>query len=69
MIITKDYEKGHKKTVLNTNIDEIKQFLKFIKNKYNTSASYREYPDRIEIKINGHQPIEKIINEKEVQNG
>lgn len=57
----KSIENGHKKTIINTNKSEIKEFLTYLKKKFNTSASYRELPEGIEIKLNGHHDLREII--------
>ena len=54
MKIEKRFEKGHKKTIITTNIKEIKEFLKCLKKNYHTQASYQMFDDRIEYKLNGH---------------
>jgi hypothetical protein len=61
MKIEKRFEKGHKKTVITTNIKEIKEFLKCLKKNYHTQASYQIFEDRIEYKLNGHINIKEGV--------
>ena len=60
MKIEKRFEKGHRKTIVTTNIKEIKEFLKYLKKKNHTQASYQVFDDRIEYKVNGHIDVEEM---------
>ena len=62
MKIEKKQEKGHKKTVMTGKSNELKELVKFFKNKFHTQASFREIDNGIEIKLNGDY-LEQIREE------
>lgn len=62
MKIKRAIEKGHKKTVMVGKSHELKELVKFFKNKFHTQAAVREVEGGIEIKLNGDY-LEKIKEE------
>jgi len=62
MIITEGFKSGFKKTTIETDKDEIlKEYVRTLKKRFNTSASFNESVDgKITIELNGHFSAVKL---------
>jgi chaperone required for assembly of F1-ATPase len=56
MIITEGFKSGFKKTTIETDRNEVlKEYVRSLKKRFNTSASFREMEDgKVTIELNGH---------------
>jgi hypothetical protein len=62
MIITEGFKSGFKKTTIETDRNEIvKEYVRNLKKRFNTSASFKELDDgKITIELNGHFSAVKL---------
>jgi hypothetical protein len=63
MIIHQEVKSGFKKTLIKTDVDEIlKEYVRILKKKFCTSASFQKLSDeKIIIELNGHPKINDTL--------
>lgn len=63
MIINQEIKSGFKKTLIKTDMDEIlKEYIRFLKKRFCTSASFQKLSDgEVIIELNGHPRINDTI--------